>query len=71
MVEPIKIWQFYDAPKKYSKYFDNDDADWLAVLPKEFKNDYITWLDEPYFGCCCVQDHVLENGTLLKVGYHA
>ena len=71
MSKPIQIWKFSDAPEKYRGYFDSDDADWLAILPASLADEYITWLDEPFFGCCAVQNHQLKDGTLLKVGYHS
>ena len=70
MSEPIKVWEFYDAPKEYRKHFDNDDADWLALIPNEY-GDHINWMDVGTpFGCCSVETISIAEGY-LKVGYHA
>lgn len=71
-MEPIKIWPFYDAPDEYAQHFDNDDADWLALIPKNYTEEYIGFLDDNTpFGICYIEIYVLPNGDYLKVGYHA
>ena len=71
MKPAIKVWQFYDAPEEYRKHFNSDDADWLALIPKEYKDEYIGWLDGGSFGCFYVERLLLECGDYLKVGYHS
>lgn len=72
LIDPIQIWRFHDAPEEYSRYFDNDDADWLALVPKELAKEEIRWLEEGTpFGCCAVSNQWLPDGRLIQVGYHA
>ena len=72
MSKPIQIWKFSDAPEKYRGYFDSDDADWLALIPKERAEEYIPFLEENTpFGPCWVDLIYQGDGSYLKVGYHA
>jgi len=70
MVSPIKVWRFYDAPARYRSLDTNDDADWLAFVPKRYNKDYIGWLESDTFGCCCINKHRIDNG-MVYIGYHA
>ena len=60
MKPAIKVWQFYDAPEEYRKHFNSDDADWLALVPKEYRDEYIGWLDGGSFGCFYVDGKEIE-----------
>ena len=71
MNKPIEIWDFYSAPKEYKSMFDDDDADWLAVIPKRYLKSYIGFLEEgTSFGCCCVDKKKIKDGEIW-VGRHA
>ena len=72
MTRPIQVWQFEHAPENLKQHFYEDDADWLALIPKEYKDEYIPWLDVgTQFGCFQVERLLLENGDYVKVGYHS
>ena len=72
MSKPIQIWKFSDAPEEYRKHFNSDDADWLALIPKEYKEEYIGFLDTgSAFGYFHLDKLLLECGDYLKVGYHS
>lgn len=70
--EPIKIWHFKDAPKKYRKLSTNGgDEDYLAFIPEHYKNEYFPFLEEgTNFGCFSV-DKVEVNGGIILIGSHS
>ena len=70
-VPVIQVWQFDDAPDEYKNLFSCDDADWLALVPVEFKDAYIGWLECSEFGCCKIRQEVLQDGSTIRVGYHS
>ena len=73
MKEPIKVWQFDDAPE-HLKVGSWDDADWLAVVPEGYENVYIGWLrDGSEFGCCRVREHThpFKPKNKIYIGYHS
>lgn len=70
MKQPIKVWKFSDAPEEYRKHFYEDDADWLAVVPKKYACRRISWLDGEQFGCCHTEE-IIKGNEVVKVGYHA
>lgn len=71
MTKPIKVWRFDEAPSKYRKLFDQDDADWLALVPKKiYDKEYLGWLDGPHFGCRKVEIKDHRDGEIY-VGYHS
>jgi len=71
----IKVWKYYDAPIELRSLSTNGgDEDWIALVPIEWANDYISWLEEgSSFGCCDVSDYTHPNysGYLIKIGSHA
>ncbi len=73
MNKVIKVWKFYDAPKKYRDLSTNGgDEDWVALVPKEFVIDWIGWMEEgTSFGCCTVHEYKLKNGNVIRIGCHA
>lgn len=70
MTATIRVWNWGNCPKKYRKLVDSDDIDWIAFVPDAYGDEYITWLDEPYFGCCWVHDQKVKGGTLYE-GHHS
>jgi hypothetical protein len=72
-LRPIKVWPFYDAPKKYALLTRHGgDEDWVALIPKEMTGDWIGWAEEGTpFGCCDVQIEKLDNGDEVRIGAHA
>jgi hypothetical protein len=72
-VRLIKVWQFYDAPKKYRDLSQHGgDEDWIAVVPKALAESYIGWLQSgTSFGCCDVDAHTLPDGSVVYIGAHA
>ena len=73
----ICIWNYQHLPECLKEFLkqegiSTDDADWFAIKPPIYQNDYISWLEEPQFGCCLVQEHPIgTGGHTLVVGYHA
>ena len=73
----ICIWDYEHLPQEIKDFMrdesiSTDDADWFALRPNIYADDYIPWLEEPQFGCCLVQEYVIGTiGYTLIVGYHA
>ncbi|MCK9592840.1 MAG: hypothetical protein M0Q91_12625 [Methanoregula sp.] len=73
----ICIWDWDHMPTELKEWIgeleiDPCDCDWIAVVPPEYKDQYISWLDEPYFGCCVVKTCELSPmGYTLVMRYHA
>ncbi len=71
---PVAVWSFYEAPEVLQKACDGSggDEDWLAlVAPGFFKAHYVPWMEEPHFGCCCVDVYWFKDGWSVRVGSHA
>ena len=72
----ICIWDYRHLPQWIKDFLEKeqittDDVDWFAVRPAAYKDHYISWLGEPAFGCCDVEEYPLnEEGDVLVVGYH-
>ena len=73
MIKPIRMWRFDDAPKKYQDMSRNGgDEDWIAIIPPNYVNEYLGFLDEgTSFGCCGVDEFILVDGSKLLIGSHA
>ena len=71
MTKPIQVWKFEHAPENLKQHFYEDDADWLALIPKEYRDEYISWLDTHSFAAYKIERLLLENGDYVKVGYHS
>jgi hypothetical protein len=73
----ICIWDWDHLPKEIKEWIDEQgidpsDCDWIAVVPPEYKDKYISWLNEPYFSSCVVKTYDLSpEGYTLVMGYHA
>ena len=73
----ISIWNYEHLPEFIKEFMKEgnisiDDADWFALKPSVYKNDYIPWLEEPQFGCCAVDEYPMgDSGDTLVVGYHS
>lgn len=68
----IRIWEFYDAPKRYQDLSQNGgDEDWVAVLPPYMETIPMFFDEGGSFGCCTVERHHLENGETVLIGCHA
>lgn len=73
----ICIWDYRNLPEELKEFLKQEaistsDADWFALMPPIYAEDYIPWLEEPAFGCCLVQEHPIgETGYFLVVGYHS
>jgi len=73
MTKSIRIWRFDDAPKEYRDMSRNGgDEDWVAVVPSNYVNEYLGFLAEgTSFGCCAVDEFMLDDGSKLLIGSHA
>lgn len=69
----IKIWRFHEAPQEYQALSGHGgDEDWLALVPKEMKDDYMPWLESgSTFGVCDISIHDLPNGDQVRIGAHS
>jgi hypothetical protein len=73
----ICVWDYDHLPESIKDFLkqeaiSTDDADWFALKPAIYQDDYIPWLEEPQFGCCLVQEHPIGTiGYTLVVGYHS
>ena len=70
--DSITVWRFYDAPEKYRRLAPTqDDADWLAFIPKPLENEPLEWLsDGSLFGPSTVISYGVKDGQ-IRVGYHS
>ena len=73
--EPILVWSFKNAPNEFRNLSENGgDEDWVAVIPPNSVNKYISWMDEGTpFGCCNVEyyKHPNKNGYQVAIGSHS
>lgn len=69
----IHVWRWKDAPEGFKKLSRHGgDEDWVALVPKELSNDFISWMEEGSpFGCCSVSEHKLPGGCVVRIGAHA
>ena len=69
----IRVWQFDDAPKEVRDLSPHGgDEDWLAHIPPVLTDEYFPWMaDGSPFGCCCVSEHKLPDGSIVRIGAHA
>jgi hypothetical protein len=74
---PITVYRFENAPKELQALSTNGgDEDWLAIVPKHLKDEWIGWLEEgSAFGRCCVEIHEHPNpnkrGYQIRIGCHS
>jgi len=74
MYEHIKIWRYEDAPEKLQISQNGGDEDWLAEVPPNYANQYISWLESgTNFGVCdvAVYDHPEKQGWKIHIGCHS
>lgn len=73
----IWVWDYNHLPDVLKCWMNEhdmtvDDIDWIAVVPPEYKDDYINWLEEPIFGCYKVDNKELSpEGHRIIAGYHS
>jgi len=73
----ITIYKFQEAPKNLQALSTNGgDEDWLAIVPKHLKNEWIGWLEEGSpFGACCVNKYPhpdkSKKGYEIRIGCHS
>lgn len=74
-MEPIKVWKFQDAPEELRNLSTHGgDEDWLAIIPPQMTNKYISWMGEGTpFGVCDVKiyEHPTKEGYEIAIGAHA
>ena len=73
-VNHIRVWAFDKAPLELQALSRNGgDEDWLALVPPEYDDRYVGWLESPAFGCCCVDEyeHPELPGYTVHIGSHA
>lgn len=70
--QPIRIWDFRDAPKDLKALSDNGgDEDWLALVPPCYRDRDPLWLSSEQFGCSGVQVIERPNGFKVYIGSHS
>lgn len=73
----IWVWDYDHIPEAVRLWMKEqdcsfDDLDWIAIIPPEYKDYYINWLEEPVFGCCSVHRLPLSpEGHEIVMGYHS
>jgi len=73
----IWVWDYDHLPEAVRSWMKEqdcsfDDLDWVAIVPPEYKDQYINWLEEPVFGCCSVHRLPLSpEGHEIVMGYHS
>jgi len=67
-VRPIQVWRYYQAPAEWQVSRNGGDEDWLALVPFEYEDDCIGWVDEGHaFGCCTVDEfYVKDDGSIVE-----
>ena len=67
----IRVWHWDDAPDNLKALSPHGgDEDWVALVPPNYKHEYIGWLESDAFGCCDTSKHETELGTVY-IGAHA
>lgn len=71
---PILVWRWMNAPetlRALSKH--GGDEDWVAAVPEDYADDWISWAEEGTpFGCCDVSRHPSDiDGYVVLIGAHA
>lgn len=75
--EAIVVWKSDNIPSDLVDWLrladvHLDDSDWVAIVPPIFKDEYISWLEQPAFGCSSVEEHKLNSeGYKVVIGYHS
>jgi hypothetical protein len=68
----VQVWHFHDAPPELRALSGHGgDEDWLALIPASMVGDYFPWMEAGPFGCCDVSEHVLDGGSVVRIGAHA
>lgn len=69
----IRIWAFRDAPNEFQGMSQNGgDEDWLAYIPKNYRDAYIPWMEDgSSFGCSSMDEYEIGNGDVVRIGSHA
>ncbi len=69
----IKIWHFKDAPKEFQELSPHGgDEDFVAHIPAPMVGYYYGWMETgSSFGCCDVSEHMLPDGSQVRIGAHA
>jgi len=73
----ICVWNWGNLPDCLKEFMEEeqipkDDADWFALKPSIYKDDWIPWLEEPVFGCWSVKEYPIGTlGYTFIVGYHS
>lgn len=71
--QAILIWRFRESPGELRAMSPHGgDEDWLALVPKDLADEWISWLESgSAFGCCDVSEQKLPDGRGVKIGAHA
>jgi hypothetical protein len=69
--DAIVIWRFKNAPEELKALSTaGGDEDWVALVPADQKDDYISWLESSSFGVCSIDAYDYE-GMKVYIGCHA
>ena len=70
MTNPIKVWEFDDAPPHLRDLSTNGgDEDWLVLIPAGRTRPH--WTEVSPFVVCGVDEHHQPDGSLVLIAYHA
>jgi len=69
----IKLWLWKDAPEWLRRMSDNGgDEDYVVMIPPELTDEWLPFFQEgTSFGCCCVQEIMLQDGSKVLIGCHS
>jgi hypothetical protein len=69
--DAILVWRWHNAPAELKALSTNGgDEDWVALVPADQKDDYISWLENSSFGVCAIDSYDFE-GMKVYIGCHA
>lgn len=71
-MEPILVWEYYEAPEELQISTNGGDEDWIAEVPPSYKYTP-SWIESSPFGICCTDryDHPTKEGWTIFIGSHA
>ena len=69
----IQVWRFADAPAALRDLSGHGgDEDWLALIPPRYAQTYFSWMQSGTgFGGNEVSEHILLDGSIVRIGAHA
>jgi len=69
----VKLWLWKHAPQSLKELSENGgDEDYVVLIPPRLVDAWFPFFEEgTSFGCCHVQEHILEDGSKVLIGCHS